>query len=722
MQRRTKVLSLSVTLALVALNLVAFNVLVAPWTRGRIDLTQDRIYSISPATRKVLDSLDQDVTIYGYFSKKTHPKLAPLVPQIADLLDEYRAVSNGRVHVEIIDPGENSEAEKEANDRFGVHSTPFQFASKYEASIVNAYFSIVVRYGDQYQRYDFSDLIDIKPTPTGDVDVSLRNLEYDVTRAIRKVRSKFEKNMDLFGSLNEPAHLTVIMTPQTLPEVFADVPGAIKTAADELKKKGGDKFVFEAIDPSTDPALEKQVESKYHVRPMSLGLMGGQTFYLYGILQVGGETEQLQLARESLSAATIREAVENALRRHVPGLLQTVGVVSPDPNIPPEVLAQLQARGQAPNLPPPEFEELRHQLENDYAVKSVSLADANGVPYDVDVLVVLKPRNLDEKAVYNLDQYLMRGGRVILCSSRFDVSFDQGGLGVSPAKTGLEEWLAHFGVTIDPTLVLDDHNQPLPLPQVRETPFGRVQTWVLAPYPYLVQVEGDGIPNREVAASLNSVGIYWGSPVTVDARKAKGLTVTPLLRSSNASWTDDDTNDVQKIEYAVPANASSHLLGVALSGRFPTYFTKGAPDTGKDADSKSTADTASESKSASAPIALSPETRLIVVGNAEFVSDLVARVLANVGGNFFGENLRFVENLVDWSTLDPDMISIRSRGASLRRLEQTKRSDQIGIEIANYLIPTLILIALGIWRFWKRKHAQPITAADPSAATEGGRA
>src|SRR5262249_25077638 len=103
-ERRTRML---VTLVLLAANLVAFNALVAGWPGARLDLTADRSFSISPATRKLLGSLDDDLHVYGYFSKRTHPKLAPLVPQIEDLLAEYRALAHGRLHVELLDPGES---------------------------------------------------------------------------------------------------------------------------------------------------------------------------------------------------------------------------------------------------------------------------------------------------------------------------------------------------------------------------------------------------------------------------------------------------------------------------------------------------------------------------------------------------------------------------------------------------------------------------------------
>ena len=114
--RRSRQLGVALTLALVAANLVAFNMILSRWATARLDLTQDRRFSISPATRAILRSLDDDLTITGYFSKRTHPKLAPLVPQIEDLLGEYRALGHGRLHVEIVDPGSSDKIEHEASE------------------------------------------------------------------------------------------------------------------------------------------------------------------------------------------------------------------------------------------------------------------------------------------------------------------------------------------------------------------------------------------------------------------------------------------------------------------------------------------------------------------------------------------------------------------------------------------------------------------------------
>src|SRR2546422_1451811 len=494
----------AVTLALLGANLVAFSALISRWDVARLDLTRDQVFSISGATRKLVSSLDDDLTIYGYFSKRTHPKLAPLVPQIEDLLGEYRALGRGRVHVEIIDPGSNDRLEQEASDRFGVTSTPFRLASKYESGIVNAYFAIVVKYGDQYTRYGLEDLIDVEPMPDGDVDVRLRNLEYDLTRGIKKVVFGFRGSGELCERVGQPVKFTAVITPDKMPPVFKDVPEAIRKAAGELKKTGKDRFTYEEIVPA-DAVQEADVARRFGAQPMSMGLFSRENFHLSGYLSVGNQSEPIPLATGQVSSASIRELIENSLKRRAPGFLKTVGVVTPQPSIPPEVMMQLRMQGQMPQQPPPEFDQIKTMLRQEYNVRDVSLEGAEGVPGEVDVLLVLKPKNWNERAVYNLDQYLMRGGRVIVCAGSYETSFGQQGLSVRPVDSGLAPWLKHFGIEISKTLLLDDRNQPVPVPEIRNTPFGAIQTWVMRPYPYLVDIRDTGLKNRAVTGKLEAV-------------------------------------------------------------------------------------------------------------------------------------------------------------------------------------------------------------------------
>jgi ABC-2 type transport system permease protein len=372
---------------------------------------------------------------------------------------------------------------------------------------------------------------------------------------------------------------------------------------------------------------------------------------------------------------------------------------------------------QMPPQPPPEFQEVKAVLGQDYEVRSVDLGSEAGVPSEVDVLLVLKPRDLGDTEIYNLDQYLMRGGRIILCAGNYSADFGAGRLSLAPVETGLEDWLAHHGVTIDQTLVLDDRNQPLPIPEVRSTPFGQMRTWTLAPYPYLVQVREEGFRNSEITASLDSVGIYWGSPLKIDEEAVGDLEVMPILESSDRSWTSDDLASVGFVDYEVPSEGTEpHLLAAALSGRFKSFFAERpvpgqAPEEEDDPAGEDADEAGAEEPEAPSKVALqeSPETRLIVIGNAEFLSDFVARALATVDGGFFIENLRFAQNLIDWAGLDNDMLGIRARGLVSRRLERVGKGEEVFIETVNYVVPVFLLAALGVYLHWRRRHAPPLT-------------
>jgi hypothetical protein len=162
---------------------------------------------------------------------------------------------------------------------------------------------------------------------------------------------------------------------------------------------------------------------------------------------------------------------------------------------------------------------------------------------------------------------------------------------------------------------------------------------------------------------------------------------------------------VSYVEYEVPAEGTQrHLLAVALNGRFTSYFSDRQPPAAADSDA--------DGQMATAPpvrlvLEQSPETRLVVVSNAAFLSDLVARALALDSG-FFASNLAFVQNLIDWVNLDSDMLAIRSRGAGVRRLARVERSTEITIEVVNYAVPAFALLLFGAYRYWRRSNTAPI--------------
>jgi ABC-type uncharacterized transport system involved in gliding motility auxiliary subunit len=86
----------------------------------RLDLTQNRLYTLTPGTRQVLDEIKEPINLYFYFSREAAGKQAPLIlpyaTRVREFLDEIAARSAGKIRLRVIDPQPFSEEEDRAAD------------------------------------------------------------------------------------------------------------------------------------------------------------------------------------------------------------------------------------------------------------------------------------------------------------------------------------------------------------------------------------------------------------------------------------------------------------------------------------------------------------------------------------------------------------------------------------------------------------------------------
>jgi ABC-type uncharacterized transport system involved in gliding motility auxiliary subunit len=89
----------------------------------RADLTQNRLYTLSPGTQQVLNELKEPVNLYFYFSRDAAAKQAPLVmpyaSRVREFLEELATRSGGKIHLRVIDPQPFSDEEDHAAE-FGL--------------------------------------------------------------------------------------------------------------------------------------------------------------------------------------------------------------------------------------------------------------------------------------------------------------------------------------------------------------------------------------------------------------------------------------------------------------------------------------------------------------------------------------------------------------------------------------------------------------------------
>ncbi|MEA3408361.1 MAG: Gldg family protein [Chloroflexota bacterium] len=695
---------ITLTTSLIALNLVFVNVWVYPLHGLRLDLTEEGAYSLSPVTKNILSDLEEPLLIRGYFSAKTHPLLAPLVPTVRDMLREYEIASGGQMELEIIDPAENPEKEAEANDVYGIRPTPLQVADRYETSIVNAYFDVLIQYGDQSQVLNFQDLIEVEPRRDGTVDVRLRNLEYDLTSAIKKAVYGFQSSEAVLASLEAPAELTLYVTPDTLPEWLVDAPDTVDEVANEIAHQSDGKFTYKRVDPA-EPGGEvtrDELYEQYGLQPIRASLFSDQTYYFYLLLQVGDETQLVNLG-EQVSEASVRTALESALKRFSAGFLQVVGLWTPPQTPTQNMFGQMQQ-------PLSSWKMVREVLGQEYEVRSVDLSEGQ-VPADVDVLVLVGPRQMTDKDRFAIDQYLMRGGSVIAAVSHYELVPDQisGGLALQPIEGGIGDLLAEYGITVESSLIMDPQNEPFPVVVNRQVGRTQVRQIQAIDYPFFVDIRPDGMATESpLVSNLSAVTLNWVSPVTVDEAQNAEREVIVFLRSSSGAWTQEGSgqggapniqpNFEMYPQYGFPQGeeTESYPLAVAVQGVFESAF-KGEPSPFETEPSEEEGAETSEPEVIPPTIEFSPQTsRLVVIGSAEFLDDLVFDLSYRLSGERYRNSLKLLQNAVAWSTEDLDLLSIRASGTSARVLYSLSEGSQSFWEAANYVAALLSLVVLSL--------------------------
>ena len=727
--------------ALLVLNAIALNLWVGQMDSWRLDTTRGKQYTLSDATKNYLAQLQEPLTLRGYFSSKTHPLLTPLVPQMRDLLSEYEVAGEGRVRVEIIDPIQNPEAEAEANQQFGIEPVPFQVADRYQSSIVSSYFDVLVQYGDEYDVLGFRDLIDVKNQSHSDIDVQLRNPEYDLTRSIRKVLTDFQSAGNVFNSIASPVSLTVYASSDAeLPDDLKSFREEIQRTTEGLVATSNSKLSVNVIDPDANGGtVASDLARNYGLRPMSAGLFSTKQFWFHILLSSNGQLVQIPL--DDLSTAAFESNLDKGLKRFAKGFTRRVGLVAPEPD------QYGQSSGGS-------YLTLEDYLRTEYDVVREDISDGS-VANDIELLILAAPKALDEKSLFAVDQFLMQGGTIIASTANWQANLTRNSLDLNPHESGLEEWLKHHGVTIGDELVMDPQNAAFPAPVMRNVNGLQIQEMRMLDYPWFVDVRRNSMNSDDpILAGIEQVNMTWVSPVSLSDNDEKtGRVSTVLMSSSDQSWLSTSRNVMPRIDesgrgvspWTAESDTASHALAVASTGQFESFFAGKASPLAKEAETSNdnipTADEAADglaavdnlaaelsndpsatastdgetsdgkpilSESLDSVIERSPESaRLVIFGSNDFLRDQITQMAGSANGTRYLAPYQLIANAVDVALDDTGLLNIRSRGQFNRTLPPMKDSSKKFWEFLNYALAAITIVALyliaRLWRRWSEK-------------------
>jgi len=229
--------------AIVVLNLIASR---AFRSAGRIDLTEARVYTLSKASKDIVGTLPDYLTVRAFISKDLPPELHTASNYVRDLLDEYRTNSKGKLRFESIDPAADKKLEEEANS-CKVNKLQVQVMRSQKFEVGSYYLGLCFQYAGQSEAIP----------EIGQVE----GLEYQVSSLMKRMTQKKRKvaftnghgELDLSNGFQALKHVlsqefeTTIVNPSTneIPDdVDALVVGGPKQAMDDKGRHNIDKFLM----------------------------------------------------------------------------------------------------------------------------------------------------------------------------------------------------------------------------------------------------------------------------------------------------------------------------------------------------------------------------------------------------------------------------------------------------------------------------------------------
>jgi ABC-type uncharacterized transport system involved in gliding motility auxiliary subunit len=293
---------------------------------------------------------------------------------------------------------------------------------------------------------------------------------------------------------------------------------------------------------------------------------------------------------------------------------------------------------------------LANELRREFEVKEVPLS-AKQIDKDIDVLLLVHPRDAQPQTEYALDQFVLRGGKLIAFVDPY-AYFDQmptmPGLPPQASSSSLPRLFKAWGLEMAPDKVISD--------VVFGSGGGARYT------PTVLSLNRTAFSRDDVVtASIETLLYAFGGAFT--AKPAEGLRVAELVTSSPNSMLVDSADATRSGDEAIKGftpSGSAMALALRLTGKFKTAF----PDGLKEQDKPVAGTPALRESAAENSVILVADVDMLADGAAVDVQEIFGRkVIVPSNGN-----LAFAMGMVEQFAAGDDLISLRSRAASFRPL------------------------------------------------------
>ena len=437
----------------------------------------------------------------------------------------------------------------------------------------------------------------------------------------------------------------------------------VKDILREYENNGGGSLKVEMIDPKPY-SDEQEAAQKYGVAGNPLNPLDLDTMLYFGLVVEALDQHQVipvfMPDREEFLEYDITRMIWQVLHPEK----KTIGILSSLPVMgmaAPPPMMMMMMREQPAAQPPWMFV---NELKKTYNVVPVT-TNMPGIPPAVSLLMVIHPNDLPDSALYAIDQFVLRGGRLmVFVDPMCNIDAKDPGFGMRmPGNSSLNRLLEAWGARVEDGKVVFDVNNPTTLNDGQ----GGAQK-----HPAWISVSGDMFNRNDIVSSPVNIMLLPAAGRIMAAGTASN-TIIPLISSSTNAVTKDALSAMSGMMAVVKdftPLGEPLIMAAKISGVFKSAFPAGTTANGL-------------------TIAQSPNT-VIVIADVDMLADpFNVREVEVFGQKVYqplNNNIDFVLNAVDQLSGDDNLISLRSRAKSerpftvVKGLEQKAQEEWLGIQ------------------------------------------
>ena len=394
---------------------------------------------------------------------------------------------------------------------------------------------------------------------------TLKSYRMDLTQS--KLYSLSAGSLDIIDRIREPVTIRFYLSGKLAKVSKTHAAYAIRVIEllEQYVSASNGKIKLEVVDP--EPFSKKEDEAlAYGLKGIPTGNSSHNGYIGLTLSNSSDRRKTISLADPSRERF-LEYDITKSLKELTTAKRPVVGIISTLP---------IDGRG-APNLMYPKYHprwEIMNIVRDLFNVRFISRQTLD-IPADIDVLMLVNPKKFNEETMYAIDQYVMRGGNMlILADPLSEIEADLGETSYS-VRPDLDRLLTKWGIAFDSKNFVADM-------KLAQTVFHtQDDKTVKTKFPPRLAINGNHLnPDDPVTGTIRLLNLSYAGAFDV-TKKVDGLTVTPLIFSSKDSELTDTSSglsaDPLEMQQNFTPGGKNMVLGIRIKGKPESAFEK-APD------------------------------------------------------------------------------------------------------------------------------------------------